>query len=264
MAGRLSSKGTNSRMQAALFVTCLVDLMRPRVGFAAVKLLQDAGVEVHVPMQQTCCGQPAYNNGDFARAAAIARGVIEAFERYPYVIAPSGSCAGMLRHHFPRLFEHDPGWEKRARELAQRTYELTQFLVDVAGLSVDGVAFAHTVTYHDSCSCLREMQVAEQPRRLLRGIQGLELCEVADREGCCGFGGTFCVKYPEISTHMADRKIDMLEQTGAEVVLAADLGCLLNIAGRLSREGRTLRAYHIAEVLAGMGDRAAIGEAEPQ
>ena len=249
-------------MQVALFVTCLVDLMRPRIGFAAIKLLDDAGCQVHVPLQQTCCGQPAYNNGDFHRAQAIARGVIEAFEQFPYVVAPSGSCAGMLRFHYPRLFENDPEWLPRARGLAQRTHELSEFLTDVAGVAEVHSQFGNVVTYHDSCSSLREMGVSAQPRKLLRTVQGLELRELADPEECCGFGGTFCVKYPEISTHMVDRKVHAIEQTGAAAVLAGDLGCLLQIAGRLSRQGSAVRAFHVAEVLAGMGDQPAIGEPE--
>ncbi len=253
---------TDSRMQVALFVTCLVDLMRPRVGFAAIKLLEDAGCQVHVPMRQTCCGQPAYNNGDFARARAIARSVIRAFEDFPYVVAPSGSCAGMLRHHYGRLFEDDSEWSARARDLAARTYELTAFLDEVAKFSDIQSQFQHSVTYHDSCSSLREMCVDEQPRRLLRKVRGLSLHELSGRESCCGFGGTFCVKYADISTHMADQKIQAIVQTEADVVLAGDLGCLLNIAGRLSRIGSPVRAFHVAEVLADMGDQPAIGEPE--
>ena len=251
-------------MQVALFVTCLVDLMRPRVGFAAVRLLEQAGCEVQVPVQQTCCGQPAYNSGDFARSRAIARGVIETFEAYPHVVAPSGSCAGMLRHHYPRLFENEPRWLARASALSQRTYELTAFLADVLGVTELPARFAHTVTYHDSCSSLREMGVDAQPRKLLHSIERLRLVELAGREECCGFGGTFCVKYPEISTHMVDRKVNAITASGAEVVLSGDLGCLLNIAGRLSRQGSSMRAYHVAEVLAGMADQGAIGEPESE
>lgn len=251
-------------MQVALFVTCLVDLMRPRVGFAALQLLENAGCQVDVPMQQTCCGQPAYNNGDFEHARTIARNVIEAFEAYEHVVAPSGSCAGMLRHHYVRLFEHQPEWQARARSLAQRSHELTQFLTDVAGVRELAVEFPHAVTYHDSCSCLREMNVERQPRSLMQMVSGLRLSELPQREECCGFGGTFCVKYPDISTHMVDRKLKAVRDSGADVLLAADLGCLLQIAGRLARSGSPVRAYHVAEVLAGMADQAAIGESEPQ
>lgn len=251
-------------MQVALFVTCLVDLMRPRVGFAAIHLLQQAGCEVQIPLQQTCCGQPAYNNGDFAHSRTIARGVIETFEAYSHVVVPSGSCAGMLRHHYPRLFEDEPLWSARASALGQRIFELTAFLTDVLGVTELPAQFAHTVTYHDSCSSLREMGVDAQPRKLLDSIEGLKLVELAGREECCGFGGTFCVKYPDISTHMVDRKAEAITASGAEVVLSGDLGCLLNIAGRLSRQGSTTRAYHVAEVLAGMTDQGAIGEPESE
>lgn len=251
-------------MQVALFVTCLVDLMRPRVGFAALELLEQAGCEVDVPLQQSCCGQPAYNSGDFQHARSIARRVIETFEPYSHVVAPSGSCAGMLRHHYPLLFEHSPQWLDRARALGRRTFELTEFLRDVAGVQSLPARFAHTVTYHDSCSCLREMSIERQPRALLQMVEGLRLHELPRREECCGFGGTFCVKYPDISTHMVDRKLDAIDQSGAEVLLAADLGCLLHMAGRLSRRGAAIRVYHVAEVLASMADGPAIGDPEPR
>ncbi len=246
-------------VDVALFVTCLVDLFRPTVGFAAVKLLEDAGCRVHVPAQ-SCCGQPAYNSGDNAGARAIAAQVIAAFDGFDYVVAPSGSCAGMIKEHYPALFEGDAAMGARARDLAGRTYELISFLADIRG--VDTVAAAHdgAVTYHDSCSSLREMGVKEQPRRLLGLVAGLELRELGGAEECCGFGGTFCVKYPDISLKMVDDKIADIEKTGAETVLAGDLGCLMNIAGRLRRTGSRIQARHVAEVLAGMTGAPAIGE----
>ena len=246
-------------VDVALFVTCLVDLFRPTVGFAAVKLLEDAGCRVHVPAQ-SCCGQPAYNSGDNAGARAIAAQVIAAFDGFEYVVAPSGSCAGMIKEHYPALFEGDAAMGARARDLAGRTYELISFLADVRG--VESVAAAHdgAVTYHDSCSSLREMGVKEQPRRLLGLVAGLELRELGGAEECCGFGGTFCVKYPDISLKMVDDKIADIEKTGAETVLAGDLGCLMNIAGRLRRTGSRIQARHVAEVLAGMTGAPAIGE----
>lgn len=242
------------------FVTCLVDLMRPSVGFAAIKLLEDAGCRVSVPPDQTCCGQPAYNSGDKADAIALARQVIAAFEGFDYVVLPSGSCAGMIREHYPELFAGDAAWEGRARALAGRTYELTAFLVDILGLSGVAARLEATVTYHDSCSGLRELGVKAQPRRLLTSVGGLTLTESASAETCCGFGGTFCVKYPEISGRMVDVKADDLIATGADMVLAGDMGCLLNIAGRLKRKGATMQARHVAEVLAGALDTPAIGE----
>ena len=238
--------------RVGLLVTCLVDLFRPSVGFAAVKLLEAAGCTVEVPRAQTCCGQPAYNSGDRADAKAIARRVIDTFAGYDYVVAPSGSCAGMVKVHYPELFAHDPAERARAEELAGRTYELVSFLVDVRGLSSVAARFPHRATYHDGCSGLRELGVRDQPRRLLASVAGLELRELPGAEICCGFGGTFCVKYPEISDKMvADKALD-IAATGADTVLAGDLGCLLNIAGKLSRLGLPVAARHTAEVLADM------------
>ena len=269
MAGEDASQARSPPPRVGLFVTCLVDLYRPSTGFAAVHLLEAAGCEVEVPEGQTCCGQPAFNSGDEGTARAIARAVIARFEGFDHVVAPSGSCAGMLRRHLPGLFTgDDAGWRERAERLAGRTFELTSFLVDVCGADAAGRALASAaappdgvrrVTYHDSCSGLRELGVREQPRRLLAGLAGLDLVEMPDREACCGFGGTFCVKYPEISGRMVGEKVENVAATGADAVLAGDLGCLLNIAGRLGREGRPIRAFHVAEVLAGTADRG-IGE----
>jgi L-lactate dehydrogenase complex protein LldE len=252
----------DSRPQVALFVTCLVDLMRPSVGFSAVKLLEAAGCDVAVPEAQTCCGQPAYNSGDKADAKAIARQTIKAFEGYDYIVAPSGSCAGMLSKHYPELFEGDDAMSARARDLARRTYELISFMTDVRGMTSVDVEFDGAVTYHDSCSSLREMQVRTQPRKLLQSIDGVEIRELTYNEACCGFGGTFCVKYPDISNKMVGDKCADISETGAGTVLAGDMGCLLNIAGKLKREGSSVEVRHIAEVLAGMTDTPSIGEGE--
>ncbi|MGD2082104.1 MAG: (Fe-S)-binding protein [Chromatiales bacterium] len=246
-------------MRVALFVTCLADLFRPSVAFAAVKLLRDAGCGVEVPRAQTCCGQPAYNNGDRASARAIARQVIAAFELYEAVVVPSGSCAGMLRHHYPALFADVPAWRDRAEALAERVHELTSFLTDVLGVERVEAGYEGRVTYHDSCSSLREMAVRAQPRRLLASVKGLELAELPDSRACCGFGGTFCVKFPEISARMVDDKISAVEATGANTLLAGDLGCLLNIAGRMGRRGSRVRVFHVAEVLAGTAEGPGIG-----
>ena len=248
--------------RVALFVTCLVDLFRPSVGFAAVKLLEQAGYTVEVPEAQTCCGQPAYNSGDRADTQAIARNTIQAFEGYDYIVAPSGSCGGMLRCHYPELLADDPVFAERAKALAARCYELTQFLVEVAKLDTIDAAFAARCTYHDSCSSLREMNVKAQPRSLLNQVKGVQISELAETEACCGFGGTFCVKFPDISNSMVERKTADIIATGADTLLAGDLGCLMNIAGKLKRQGSTVRVRHVAEVLAGMTDDAAIGEAE--
>ena len=250
-AGPEGRSRSDSPLRVGLFVTCLVDFYRPSVGFAAVKLLEGAGCEVAVPERQTCCGQPAYNSGDAATSRRIAKQVIEAFEGYEYVVAPSGSCAGMLREHFPRIFPTDARWRGRAQALAQRSYELLSFLYDVVGLTAVSERFASTVTYHDSCSGLRELGVREQPRRLLQSVRELELKEMDDANVCCGFGGTFCVKYPEISAKMVADKTRNANLSGARTLLGGDLGCLLNIAGRLDREGSEVEVYHAAEVLAG-------------
>ena len=248
--------------RVALFVTCLVDLFRPSVGFAAVKLLEDAGCTVEVPPLQTCCGQPAYNTGDRATTRAIATQAIDAFEDYDTVVAPSGSCGGMLSHHYPGLFDDDPVMKQRAENFAGRSYELMSFLVDVLGVKNVAARYDGAVTYHDSCSGLRELGVKEQPRGLLGSVQGLKLREMKTPEVCCGFGGTFCVKYPEISNAMVGEKSADITATGADTLLAGDLGCLMNMAGKLQREGSTIRVRHVAEVLAGMGDLPAIGEPE--
>ncbi len=240
--------------RVALFVTCLVDLHRPTVGFAAIRLLEQAGCVVEVPRAQTCCGQPAYNSGDRASTRDIAAGVIAAFEGYDYVVVPSGSCGGMIAHHYPGLFDNDPAMRSRAEALGQRTYELMAFLTDVLGVTTVEARFEGTATYHDSCSGLRELGIKAQPRALLGSVTGLTLKEMADPEVCCGFGGTFCVKYPEISTRMVSNKTADITETGADLLLAGDLGCLLNMAGRLSREGGKVGVRHVAEVLAGMTD----------
>jgi L-lactate dehydrogenase complex protein LldE len=239
------------RPRVALFVTCLVDLFRPSIGFATVKLLEDAGCVVEVPAGQTCCGQPAYNQGDRKDTVRLARKMIDVLSGYDFVVVPSGSCAGMLKKHYPELFPEGSEDARRARMIAERTFELTSFLTDVLGADKIEASLPGRVTYHDSCSSLRELGVRRQPRRLLASVAGLELVELPDAEVCCGFGGTFCVKYPEISTKMVDDKLRAIESTGAGMVLAADLGCLMNIAGRLKRRGSAVEARHVAEVLAG-------------
>ncbi|MBT3305148.1 MAG: (Fe-S)-binding protein [Alphaproteobacteria bacterium] len=256
------SENTSRAPTVGLFATCLVDLNRPSVGFAAAKLLQDAGCRVEGPGAQSCCGQPAYNSGDNADARRIAEKVITVFEGFDYVVAPSGSCAGMIRHHYPVLFEDDAGWLDRARALAEKTFELTSFLVDVMGIGALDVDYDGVVTYHDSCSGLREMGVRDQPRKLLSQVTGMALKEGAEAETCCGFGGLFCVKYPDISGRMVDAKVDDILATGADTLLAGDLGCLMNIAGRLQRRGSGVRVRHIAEVLANMTDMPPLGEPE--
>jgi L-lactate dehydrogenase complex protein LldE len=251
-----------SAPRVGLFATCLVDLMRPSVGFATVKLLQDAGCTVEVPQAQTCCGQPAYNSGDSADARDIAMNVIDVFEGFDYVVAPSGSCAGMISHHYPRLFDGDAAWKARAEALAAKTHELVSFLADVMKAEIAPPDLDATATYHDSCSGLRELGIKTQPRDLLGKVGGLKLVEGAIPETCCGFGGLFCVKYPDISEKMVDAKTDDILKTEADLLLAGDLGCLMNMAGRLKRRGSDVQVRHVAEVLAGMTDTPAIGDGD--
>lgn len=248
------------RPRVGLFVTCLVDLFRPTVGFCAIELLEQAGCDVEVPSSQTCCGQPAYNSGDQRDTQAIARQVIETFESFDYIVAPSGSCAGMLKVHYPELFADDAAWSARAATFADKVYELVSFLCDVRGLREVDAAFAGTVTYHDSCAGLRELDIESQPRTLLRSVTGLSLAEMKDPDVCCGFGGTFCVKYPDISNAIVEKKTANIAATGAETLLAGDLGCLMNMAGKLQRQDIPVSARHVAEVLAGMTDTPPIGE----
>jgi L-lactate dehydrogenase complex protein LldE len=247
--------------RVALFVTCLVDLYRPTVGFAAIRLLEAAGCQVEVPEAQTCCGQPAYNTGDRATARDLARGVIDAFLPYDYTVVPSGSCGGQIGHHYPGLFEDDPQYRGKAEALAAKTHELVSFLTDVMGVDRVAARYDGVVTYHDSCSGLRELGIKAQPRKLLASVDGLALKELPDAEICCGFGGTFCVKYPDISVRMVSDKARDVVATGADTLLAGDMGCLLNMAGRLKREGAPVKVRHVAEVLAGMaGEAAPIGD----
>ncbi len=253
-------KAVHAAPRVGLFVTCLIDLFRPSAGLAAARLLERAGCRVEVPAVQTCCGQPAYNSGDWRNAAAIARQVITAFETMDHVVVPSGSCAGMIRLHYPAMLRDDAAWAPRAHHLARRTHELVSFLTDIRGIErLEDVSFNGRVTYHDGCSGLRELHIKEQPRRLLRSLPGLELVEAPGAEVCCGFGGTFCVKYPEISNRMVAEKVSDLASTGAGTVLAGDLGCLLNLAGKISRSGTPMQARHVAEVLAGQTEAPPIG-----
>lgn len=235
-----------ARPRVGLFVTCLVDLVRPGIGFAAVKLLEQAGCDVVVPHAQTCCGQPAWNAGADTHARDIARKLVDAFLEFDYVVAPSGSCAGMIKRHYPQVLGNDP----RALALAAKTHELTSFLVDVRGMTAVAAKCEARACYHDSCSSLREMRVRAQPRALLASVDGLSVSELVDRDVCCGFGGLFSVKYPEISERMADDKIADACATGAGMLIGGDLGCLLHLEGRMRRRGRTMQVRHIAEVLA--------------
>lgn len=241
------------RHQVGLFATCLVNTMRPTVGFAALKLLEDAGCDVEVPEKQSCCGQPAFNSGDDEGTRQIAYQIIDVFEGYDYVIIPSGSCAGMIKKNFDGLFEGQPEWQARAQALADKTYELLSFLVDICGYEPQGITLDGSYTYHDSCTGYRSLGVYEQPRKLLSGVKGLEHKPLHGHSECCGFGGTFCVKYSDISDAIVEEKTENILNTEADYLLGGDMGCLMNMAGKLNREGhKQIQALHTAEVLAGM------------
>ena len=251
-----------TKPKVGFFVTCLVDAMRPSVGFASIKLLEQAGCEVSVPELQTCCGQPAYNSGDKKDTKKLAVKVIKLFSDFDYVVAPSGSCAGMIRDHYPLLFADDPSMSLKANQLAARTYELTSFLVDVLKFESVQATYDGTITYHDSCAGLRELNVKKQPRELLHQVKQANFKPLKDAETCCGFGGTFCVKYADISNEMVSKKTDCIKQSKADTLAAGDLGCLMNMAGKLEREGSDIKCYHVAEILADMTDGVpAIGKA---
>ncbi len=233
-----------------LFVTCIIDTLYPETGEAVVRILKKAGVHVSFPPGQTCCGQPAFNAGLRAEAREMAIQTISAFESYPGpIVIPSGSCAAMLRHSYVELFANDPVWLPKARALAERTYELTEFLVDILGVTDLGAKFKKQITYHSSCHLLRGLGVDRQPRALLGCVQGAELVELPDTGDCCGFGGVFSVEHPEISSAMLKRKIANLEASGAEYVVACDAGCVTNINGGLHRMHKPQKAIHIADLL---------------
>jgi len=262
MTNSNSSATSSSKPKVGLFVTCLVDLYRPNVGFAAVKLLEDAGCIVEVPKAQTCCGQPALNSGDYETSRNLAKQVIETFVGYDYVVGASGSCMGTIKTQYPELFQDDPLWHSPAVELSVRSFELISFLTDVMEVEAVQARYPGTVTYHDSCSGLRELGIKQQPRKLLDSVSGLVIDEMDNSETCCGFGGTFCVKYPEISTRLVSDKVEGIEKTGAVTLLGGDMGCLMNMSGRLKRLNKNLSVYHVAEVLADMTDLPGIGDGE--
>jgi L-lactate dehydrogenase complex protein LldE len=238
------------KRKATLFIQCLVDAVWPHVGEAMLQVLKRLGIEVDCPTDQTCCGQPAFNSGYRREARAAARRFIEIFENSQTIVCPSGSCVHMLRHHYPGLFDNEPGWRKRAETIASRTYEFTEFIVDVLGAEDVGARYRGRITYHDSCHLLRGLRVQEQPRRLLRRVAGAEFVEMKNSDYCCGFGGAFAVKYPDISCAMVNDKVDHILNSGADTVVGCDTGCLLNISGAISRRGLPIKTMHIAEILA--------------
>lgn len=244
-----------SSKNIGLFVSCLVDLTRPSVGFAAVKLLEAGGCKVTVP-SQSCCGQPAYNSGCKGEAKEIAKATIEAFKGCDKVVVPSASCAGMLKYHVKTLFEgsqqadEDPEWAKAAQELSNRIYELTDFLYSEVGLEQVEPEFNGKIAYHESCSARREMKL-QAPLKLLNTIKGAEIIDLPANEECCGFGGLFSVKFDEISNAMVETKINHIKNANIDILTGVDLGCLMNIGGKLTKQGHDIEVFHIAEVLAG-------------
>ncbi len=238
-------------MRVTLFVQCLVDGLYPEVGEAMIALFDRLGIDVNCPFDQTCCGQPAFNAGYRKAAGAAAKRFIEIFEDAEAIVCPSGSCVNMVRHHYAELFENNHKWFDRAVRVGRRTFELSQYLVDVLDLEDVGACYHGKVTYHDSCHLLRGLGIAEQPRRLIRNIDGAELIEMKDADTCCGFGGTFAVKYPRISVAMVDDKISNIIASGADTVTGCDISCLMNIQGRLSRIGSPVKTMHLAQLLAG-------------
>ena len=236
-------------MKVSLFITCLVDQLWPSVGASAVEVLRRAGCEVVFDERQTCCGQPAFNTGYRGEARRLARRFIEIFEDSEAIVSPSGSCTAMA-HHFRELFADDEGWRRRADRLAERTYEFGSFLVNVLKVEDVGASFSGRVTWHDACHGLRDLNVREEPRRLLRNVRGAEFVELPNADACCGFGGTFSVKYPEISVAILDNKIDAIEKANVRAVVSGDASCLMQIGGRLTRQNSSVRTMHLAELLA--------------
>lgn len=240
---------TTDRLHATLFIQCLVDGFCPEVGESMVRILDKLGVRLDCPPAQTCCGQPAFNAGYRKEARRAARHFIEVFEKAAWIVCPSGSCTHMVREYYPLLFENEPKWRQRAVRVSRKVFEFTEFVVDVLGVDELGARFAGRITYHDSCHLLRGLGVREQPRRLLRNIRGAEFVEMTASDRCCGFGGTFAVKYADISTAMLEDKVRFIEASGADVVVGCDTGCLLNIRGMLNRKGLKVQTMHIAQLL---------------
>jgi len=245
---RMDPKGP---IPVSLFFTCLADAFSPGVCSATVEVLERFGATVRVPLSQTCCGQPAFNSGNRKEARAMARKFLLSFPDDGYIVTPSGSCAAMVKHGYPVLFRDEPPMLARARAVGERIYELTQFLVDVLGVTDPKSDFSGKVTYHDSCHLRRGLGVVEAPRKLLRAVPGVEFVEMEESDRCCGFGGVFSLKYPQISCKMTERKVERILATGASYVTSGDLGCLLNIGGLISRIGYPVKAIHLAEILAG-------------
>lgn len=238
-------------MKVSLFVTCLVDQLWSSIGTSSVAVLRRVGCEVEFDDRQTCCGQPAFNTGYRNEARQVAKRFIEVFEesRSQAIVSPSGSCTAMV-HHFPELFSDEPQWRERAEAIAARTHELSSFLIRVLEIEDVGASWQGRLTWHDACHGLRDLNIRHEPRRLIRNVRGAEFVELDNAESCCGFGGTFSVKYPEISLAILDQKIEAIEKAGVQAVVSGDASCLMQIGGRLSRKGSKVRVMHLAELLA--------------
>jgi L-lactate dehydrogenase complex protein LldE len=234
----------------SLFVTCIVDQLFPKVGLAMADVLERAGWQLDFPEAQTCCGQPAFNSGYHAEARIVAKHLLTVFRDSEYIVVPSGSCTSMITHHYEDLFQKEQEWLELARQVKSRVYEFSRFLLEVAKVEDVGARLDEVVTYHDSCHALRELGVKEGPRRLLGHVSGLELREMSISEECCGFGGTFSVKFPGTSGGMVRTKVESIVATGANVVVSVDSSCLMQLQGAISRAGLPIRTMHLAEVLA--------------
>ncbi|MGD8341947.1 MAG: (Fe-S)-binding protein [Desulfobacterales bacterium] len=240
----------NNNREVTLFIQCLVDTHYPGVAEAMVRVLQRLGISLSCPVDQTCCGQPAFNSGYRRQARVAAQHFIEVFEDAKTIVCPSGSCVNMVRHHYQELFQNEPRWLPRALNMARRIFEFSEYLVDVLGIDDLGARFDGRVTYHDSCHLLRGIGVRQQPRRLLQHVGGIDFIEMRDSDHCCGFGGTFSVKYADISDAMVTDKVKNIIDTKADAVVGCDMGCLMNIQGKLSRLGSSIKVMHLAQILA--------------
>ncbi len=241
----------NTQKTVTLFIQCLVDGIYPEVAEAMVAIFRKLGIQLTCPTRQTCCGQPAFNSGYLGEARAAARRFIEIFESAQAIVCPSGSCVTMVRHHYPHLFAEEAAWLQRAQHVAAKTFELSEYLVDILGVDDLGAHFDGVATYHDSCHLLRHLRIKEQPRTLMRKVSGLEFIEMNDSDRCCGFGGSFSFKYADISAAMAEDKVNNIIAAGADAVVGCDMGCLMNIQGMLNRKGSGIKIMHIAQILAG-------------
>jgi L-lactate dehydrogenase complex protein LldE len=237
--------------KVTLFIQCIIDGIYPEVGFAVLRIFEKLGINIECPVEQTCCGQPAYNSGYRKEARSAAEHFLNVFRNAEIIVCPSGSCVNMVRNHYPELFRDNAGMLERAKDVGRRTFELTEYLVDVLKVEDLGARFDGRITFHDSCHLMRGLGVVEQPRKLIRKIQGAQFVEMKDSDRCCGFGGAFSVKYPEISTAILEDKVGNIISSGADIVTGCDMGCLMNIQGMLSRKKLPVKAIHIAQLLAG-------------